>query len=196
MAQSLKAESQKPASDAIRRADGGICPRFWRSWSQSPHFTLNITLFQRAPLHPDVPGLVGDFTSVLLLEIQDDRSDSFEVLARRIAAQFRSDLEHREYGGAAVLQEIAKRGDPIGRRRCRWCSPARSHKACRDGRRPTAWARSSVGEPDAASVVGSSGLRARRHAPFHLGFGRGAFSVWAAGRHVCGLLQLFAAART
>jgi pyochelin synthetase len=82
------------------------------AWSQSPNFTLNTTLFQRAPLHPHVYRLVGDFTSILLLEIHDDGVDSLEVLAKRIATQFRSDLEHREYGGLQLLQEIAKRGDP------------------------------------------------------------------------------------
>jgi amino acid adenylation domain-containing protein len=86
--------------------------RILAAWSQSPHFTLNTTLFQRAPLHPHVYRLVGDFTSILLLEIHDDAAESLEVLARRIATQFRSDLEHREYGGLQLLQEIAKRGDP------------------------------------------------------------------------------------
>jgi amino acid adenylation domain-containing protein len=86
--------------------------RILAAWSQNPHFTLNITLFERAPLHPHVYRLVGDFTSILLLEIHDDGADSLEVLARRIATQFRSDLEHREYGGLQLLQEIAKRADP------------------------------------------------------------------------------------
>jgi amino acid adenylation domain-containing protein len=86
--------------------------RVLAAWSQSPNFTLNLTLFNRAPLHPEVYRLVGDFTSILLLEVQEDPRDSFEVLARRIATQFWSDLEHRDYGGLQVLQDIAKRGDP------------------------------------------------------------------------------------
>jgi amino acid adenylation domain-containing protein len=86
--------------------------RIVAAWSQSPHFTLNTTLFQRAPLHPQVHRLVGDFTSILLLEIHDGAADSFDVLAKRIAAQFRSDLRHRAYGGIQLLREIAKKGDP------------------------------------------------------------------------------------
>ena len=86
--------------------------RIVATWSQSPHFTLNTTLFQRAPLHPQVHRLVGDFTSILLLEIHDGAADSFDVLAKRIAAQFRSDLRHRAYGGIQLLREIAKKGDP------------------------------------------------------------------------------------
>jgi len=86
--------------------------RVLAAWSQSSHFTLNTTLFQRASLHPHVHRLVGDFTSILLLEIRDGAAVSFDVLAKRIAAQFRSDLKHREYGGLHLLHEIAKRGDP------------------------------------------------------------------------------------
>ena len=86
--------------------------RVLAAWSQSPHFTLNTTLFQRASLHPQVHRLVGDFTSILLLEIRDGATTPFDVLAKRIAAQFRSDLRHREYGGLHLLHELAKRGDP------------------------------------------------------------------------------------
>jgi amino acid adenylation domain-containing protein len=86
--------------------------RIVAAWSQSPRFTLNTTLFQRAPLHPQVHRLVGDFTSILLLEIHDGAAHSFDVLAKRIAAQFRSDLRHRAYGGIQLLREIAKKGDP------------------------------------------------------------------------------------
>src|SRR4029453_8641690 len=35
--------------------------------SRSPRFALNVTLFQRPPLHADVTEVVGDFTSVTLL---------------------------------------------------------------------------------------------------------------------------------
>ena len=83
-------------------------------WSQSSHFILNTTVFQRASLHPEVYQLVGDFTSILLLEIHDDGTDPLDVLARRIGLQFRSDLEHRDYSGLQLMQELAKQGDPDG----------------------------------------------------------------------------------
>jgi amino acid adenylation domain-containing protein len=86
--------------------------RVLAGWSQTRHFTLNTTVFQRAPLHPHVYRLVGDFTSIVLVEVNVEPTASFETLARRIAEQFRGDLDHREYGGLQVLQELAKRGDP------------------------------------------------------------------------------------
>ncbi len=83
-------------------------------WSQSSRFILNTTVFQRMPLHPEIYHLVGDFTSILLLEIDDNGTDPLDVLARRIGAQFRSDLEHRDYSGLQLMQELAKLGDPDG----------------------------------------------------------------------------------
>src|SRR5205085_9738174 len=82
--------------------------RILARWGQSPHFTLNVTLFQRAPLHPHVNRLVGDFTSILLLEAHDPAKQPFEALASQMAAQFWSDLEHQAYGGLQVLQELSK----------------------------------------------------------------------------------------
>lgn len=111
VARKLKSRSAK----ARISLSGTLMAAFARvlaAWSQSPHFTLNTTLFQRASLHPHVHRLVGDFTSILLLEIRDGAAVTFDVLAKRIAAQFRSDLRHREYGGLHLLHEIAKRGDP------------------------------------------------------------------------------------
>ena len=43
------------------------------AWSKSPRFTLNLTLFNRLPLHPQVDELVGDFTSLTLLAVDHAR---------------------------------------------------------------------------------------------------------------------------
>lgn len=86
--------------------------RILATWSQNQHFTLNTTLFQRTLLHPQVYGLIGDFTSTLLFEVRHDPAASFKTLAKQIATQFRTDLEHRQYSGVQLLREIAKQGDP------------------------------------------------------------------------------------
>ena len=41
-------------------------------WSSRDEFTLNVTLFNRLPLHPEVGEIVGDFTSVSLLACSFD----------------------------------------------------------------------------------------------------------------------------
>ncbi|MGD2116110.1 MAG: condensation domain-containing protein, partial [Acidobacteriota bacterium] len=38
-------------------------------WSRTAHYCLNLTLFNRLPLHEDVGELVGDFTNLMVLEV-------------------------------------------------------------------------------------------------------------------------------
>ncbi|MEB3357179.1 MAG: amino acid adenylation domain-containing protein [Synechococcales bacterium] len=78
------------------------------AWSRHPRFTLNLTLFNRLPLHPEVNQIVGDFTSSLLLAVNNTGHDSFRLRARRLQAQLWDDLEHRTVSGVRVLRELAK----------------------------------------------------------------------------------------
>ncbi len=76
-----------------------------RTWSKSPRFTINLTLFNRLPLHPQVQSVVGDFTSLTLLEIDTSAGESFEERARRLQGQLWSDLDHRHVSGVRVMRE-------------------------------------------------------------------------------------------
>ncbi len=78
------------------------------AWSQSRHFTLNLTLFNREPIHPDVMKLVGDFTTLLLLEVDNRPFDSFIQRARRLQEQLRNDLAHKAINGIDVMQKIGQ----------------------------------------------------------------------------------------
>ncbi len=75
-------------------------------WSSQPHFLINLTLFNRLPLHPQINEVLGDFTSLTLLEIKG--SSSFKNLAKSIQKQLWLDLEHRYFGGVDVLREIVR----------------------------------------------------------------------------------------
>jgi len=77
-------------------------------WSKSPQFTLNLTLFNRLPLHPQVDEIVGYFTSLSLLEIDNSGKDSFINRAQRIQKQFWEDIDHRYVSGVKVLRELAR----------------------------------------------------------------------------------------
>lgn len=77
-------------------------------WSTKAHFTLNLTLFNRLPLHHQVNDLVGYFTSLTLLEINNTKQDSFKNRARRIQQQFWQDIDHRYVSGVKVLRELAR----------------------------------------------------------------------------------------
>jgi len=78
-------------------------------WSADSMFALNLTLLNRLPLHDDVNKIIGDFTSVNLLEIDLSEENAFIDDVRRIQKQMFQDLDHRSYSGVQVLREIIRR---------------------------------------------------------------------------------------
>lgn len=78
-------------------------------WSTSPHYTLNVTLFNRQPLHADVNHLLGDFTSLMLLEIDHRKGNSFSDRAVQMQKRFMHDLQHRAISGLEVMRELRRR---------------------------------------------------------------------------------------
>jgi hypothetical protein len=79
-------------------------------WSKNSHFILNLTLFNRYQVHPQVNDIVGDFTSVTLLEVDNSSQDSFKVRAQRLQKQFWKDMEYRYFSGIRVLRELNRGG--------------------------------------------------------------------------------------
>ncbi len=79
------------------------------TWSGGLRFTLNLTTFQREPLHPDIDRLVGDFTTLLLLEVDFAGTATMAERARRVQQQLWSDLDHRAMSGVRVLRALAAR---------------------------------------------------------------------------------------
>ncbi len=77
------------------------------SWSASPRFTINLTLFSRLPLHPQVHEVVGDFTSTMLLEVRETPG-TFLDRVRALHAQLLEDLDHIEVSGVQVMRELAR----------------------------------------------------------------------------------------
>ncbi len=78
------------------------------AWSKSPRFTINLTLFNRLPLHPQVNDIIGDFTSLTLLTVDTGVPGTFEERARRAQGQLFEDLDHRYVSGVRVLRELAR----------------------------------------------------------------------------------------
>ncbi|MBW8879652.1 MAG: AMP-binding protein, partial [Acidobacteria bacterium] len=79
------------------------------AWSKSRRFTVNLTLFNRLPLHPQVNDVLGDFTTLTLVAVDGSRPGSFELRSRALQEQLWEGLEHRHVGGIAVLRELARR---------------------------------------------------------------------------------------
>ncbi len=77
-------------------------------WSKNPRLTVNLTLFNRLPLHPEVNDIVGDFTTLTLLEVDRSSIDIFVSRVRRVQKQLWEDLDHRYVSGVRVLREMAR----------------------------------------------------------------------------------------
>ncbi|AFY89105.1 non-ribosomal peptide synthetase [Chroococcidiopsis thermalis] len=77
-------------------------------WSRRSQFTLNLTLFNRLPLHPEVDEIVGDFTSLTLLAVDNSQAESFEIRAQRLQKQLWEDLDRSYVSGVRVLREWSK----------------------------------------------------------------------------------------
>ncbi|HEX6745680.1 MAG TPA: amino acid adenylation domain-containing protein [Longimicrobium sp.] len=78
------------------------------AWSKNPRVTINLTLFNRPPAHPDVDAVVGDFTALSLLGIEAPGTEAFEVRARRVQEQLWRDMEHGAVSGVRVLRDLAR----------------------------------------------------------------------------------------
>lgn len=80
------------------------------AWSNQAHFTLNLTILNRLPVHPEIMDVVGDFTSVNLLEVDLERRQPFLRRAKGIQNRLWDDLEHRYFDGVSVLREMSGNG--------------------------------------------------------------------------------------
>jgi amino acid adenylation domain-containing protein len=84
-------------------------------WSKSPEFSINLTLFNRLPLHRQVNQIIGDFTSLVVVAIQPSQLRTFELRARKVQQQLWDDLDHRYFSGVRVLRELNRKQGSGGR---------------------------------------------------------------------------------
>jgi epothilone synthetase B len=77
-------------------------------WSKRQEFTINLTLFNRLPFHPQIDEVVGDFTSLTLLVVHNQTTESFVQRARRLQQQLWEDLDHRYVSAVTVMREMAR----------------------------------------------------------------------------------------
>ncbi|MCP9618773.1 amino acid adenylation domain-containing protein [Nocardia otitidiscaviarum] len=78
------------------------------AWSAQPSSLLNVPLFDREPLHLDVAGLVGDFTSSVLVAVDTAVPGTFAERASALQRRFRADAAHADYPGVDVLRDLSR----------------------------------------------------------------------------------------
>ncbi|MFK3865839.1 amino acid adenylation domain-containing protein [Pseudoalteromonas rhizosphaerae] len=76
-------------------------------WAGTQHYVLNLTLYNRHPIHEQVNDILGDFTTLNLLEV-DNRELNTDLATRfqRIQRQLWTDLEHRYYSGVEIQRDL------------------------------------------------------------------------------------------
>ncbi len=83
-------------------------------WSAQSRFLLNVPLFQREPVHPDIDRVAGDFTSSIMLEVDVTENVSVTERARAIQRTMYESGSHSAYSGLEVLRDLGRcRGESV-----------------------------------------------------------------------------------
>lgn len=77
-------------------------------WSARPDLSLNLTLFDRRPVHPQIDQVMGDFTSLTLLGYVPVAGERWVDRARRTQQSLGEALEHRCVGSVSLLRQLAR----------------------------------------------------------------------------------------
>jgi mycobactin phenyloxazoline synthetase len=83
-------------------------------WSAQSRFLMNVPLFHRESVHPDIDRMVGDFTSSIMLEVDVTENVSVIDRARAIQRGMYESGSHAAYSGLEVLRDLGRhRGEPM-----------------------------------------------------------------------------------
>ncbi|CAF0731748.1 unnamed protein product [Adineta steineri] len=75
-------------------------------WSENKHFALNLPVFNRLSIHPQVNQIAGDFTTVIPLEINLDKIITYYEFIDTVQKQLWNDLEHMSYDGVSFIRDL------------------------------------------------------------------------------------------
>jgi yersiniabactin nonribosomal peptide synthetase len=79
------------------------------AWSGQDALTLNLTMFNRRQVHPDIDRVLGDFTSLLLVAHRAGPGDGWLDLVRRFQHEVWDGMTHGAASAIWVLREMARR---------------------------------------------------------------------------------------
>lgn len=80
-----------------------------KKWSKIPIFTINLTLFNRPPIHPDIDQIIGEFTTLNMLNVDFSVQKNFLEKSMEIQNTLMRDLNHIDYSGVEVIRELMAR---------------------------------------------------------------------------------------
>nr|WP_285888678.1 non-ribosomal peptide synthetase [Paenibacillus polysaccharolyticus] len=88
-----------------------LCAAFARvlaRWSNQDRLAINLAAFNRFPFHEETDRIIGDFTSIMLLEISEQKQSTFWEQAKNVQRGMLDMLEHRHYDGVEFIRELAR----------------------------------------------------------------------------------------
>lgn len=99
----IQAQQLTPATVLMAAYAETLC-----TWGAGEHFTLNVTVSERRPIHPQAFRSIGPFSAPLLAEVMLDHQQTFPERARQLQRRLHQDLDHRHFSGIEVMQELAR----------------------------------------------------------------------------------------
>ncbi len=81
-------------------------------WAMQDRFGLNLTMLNRMPLAEGIGSVVGDFTSVSILDVKLDWEKSFLENMKKVQLEMSEGLDHSSYSGVKLMRDItAEKGN-------------------------------------------------------------------------------------
>ncbi|EAZ1472457.1 yersiniabactin polyketide synthase HMWP1, partial [Salmonella enterica] len=77
-------------------------------WSRTTAFTLNLTFFNRQPIHPQINQLIGDFTSVTLVDFNFSTPVTLQEQMQQTQQRLWQNMAHSEMNGVEVIRELGR----------------------------------------------------------------------------------------
>ncbi len=77
-------------------------------FTRQPQFTLNMTFFNRQNIHSDVQQLIGDFTSIMLMDFDTQAAVSLRDGMQKTQNKLWQNLSHSRINGVEVLRSFSR----------------------------------------------------------------------------------------
>ncbi len=94
-----------------------LCTAYMMSlskYSETPDVTLNLTMFNRQPIHPDVQKVLGDFTNIALIGYHaSDKKKSFIDRAAPVSQELWNAIEYRSFNVINLLGQLAEKYNDV-----------------------------------------------------------------------------------
>ena len=78
-------------------------------WSRNKKFSINMTVLNRLPLHENIGRVIGDFTSVDIVDVDMSKNESFIDYGKQVNKTLFENLDHRLFSGVEVIRELSRK---------------------------------------------------------------------------------------